>query len=305
MTLTGLTAYVEEQKMPLIGKAVAGGDSAKLFRLQTGLKPGSKAAINLLDTTVVFADGNNCGFSASGSDEFTQRMIEVGAIKINKEYCDKELRKYWMGYEVTTAATRGEGAMPFEEYFLGEVEKQIIFANEKAIWKGDTDSLDANLNKFDGLIKIAAEASGATGVIVPSASAATVYDGIVEVVKSIPVAILDSAKIVLGADDFTALALELTAKNLFHYTGELNETMEFKFPGTMLTVKAVNGLNGTNRIYAADFANNVFLGTDLENDSEVFKLYFSEDADAYRLKVEYGLGVQIARPAEVVAYKWK
>ena len=305
MTLSGLTAYVEEQKMPLIGKAVAGGDSAKLFRLQTGLKPGSKAAINLLDTTIVFADGNTCGFSAAGSDEFTQRMIEVGAIKINKEYCDKELRKYWAGYEVTTAATRGEGAMPFEEYFLGEVQKQIIAANEKGIWQGDTDSLNANLNKFDGLIKIAAEASGSTGVIVPSASANTVYEAVVEVIKSIPVAILDSASIVLGADDFTALALELTAKNLFHYTGELNETMEFKFPGTMLTVKAVNGLNGTNRIFAADFANNVFLGTDLENDSEVFKLYFSEDADAYRLKVEYGLGVQIARPAEVVSYKWK
>ena len=39
MTLSGLTAYVEEQKMPLIGKA-AGGASAKLFRIQTGLKPG-------------------------------------------------------------------------------------------------------------------------------------------------------------------------------------------------------------------------------------------------------------------------
>ena len=305
MTLSGLTAYVEEQKMPLIGKAVAGGDSAKLFRLQTGLKPGSKAAINLLDTTIVFADGNTCGFSAAGSDEFTQRLIEVGAIKINKEYCDKELRKYWTGYEVTTAATRGEDAMPFEQYFLGEVEKQIIAANEKAIWQGDTDSLDANLNKFDGLIKIAAEASGSTGVIVPSASAATVSEAVVEVIKSIPVAVLDSAKIVMGADDFTALALELSDKNLFHYTPELQPTMEFTYPGTMLTVKAVNGLNGTNRIFAADFANNVFLGTDLENDSEVFKLYFSEDADAYRLKVEYGLGVQIARPAEVVAYKWK
>lgn len=306
MTLTGLTAYVEEQKMPLIGKAVAGGDSAKLFRLQTGLKPGSKAAINLLDTTIVFADGNTCGFTAAGSDEFTQRMIEVGAIKINKEYCDKELRKYWTGYEVTTAANRGEnGAMPFEEYFLGEVQKQIIAANEKGIWQGDTDSLDANLNKFDGLIKIAGEASGATGVIVPSASASTISDAVVEVIKSIPVAILAEAKIVLGADDFTALALELVSKNLFHYTPELQSTMEFKYPGTMVTVKAVNGLNGTNRIFAGDFANNVFLGTDLENDSEVFKLYFSEDADAYRLKVEYGLGVQIARPAEVVAYKWK
>ena len=283
MTLSGLTAYVEEQKMPLIGKAVAGGDSAKLFRLQTGLKPGSKAAINLLDTSIVFADGNACGFSAAGSDEFTQRMNEVGAIKINKEYCDNQLRQYWAGYEVTTAANRGEGAMPFEEYFLGEVQKQIIAANEKGIWQGDTDSLDANLNKFDGLIKIAAEASGATGVIVPSASAATVYDAVVEVVKSIPVAILGEAKIVLGADDFTALCLELTAKNLFHYTGGIVgevETMEFKFPGNMLTVKAVNGLNGTNRIYAAVFESNVFLGTDLENDSEVFKLYFSEDADA-------------------------
>ena len=50
-----IKGYVDEQRLPLIGKAVLNAKSAKLFNLQTGVK--STAALNLLDTTVVFGDG--------------------------------------------------------------------------------------------------------------------------------------------------------------------------------------------------------------------------------------------------------
>lgn len=305
MIVSGLTTYVETNKEELIGKAIAGNPSTKLFKIQTGFKPGSTAALHLLDSTVVYADGNSCGFTAAGSDEISERLIKIGAVKVNKQYCDKDLRPTFAGYAVTTAANRGEKPMPFEEYLIKGLQDSILETNETAVWLGDTDSLNANLNKFDGFLKIMELASGATGVIVPSASASTVYEAVVEVVKSIPVAVIGKAKIVMGQDDFTALSLELTAKNLYHYTGELNETMEFKFPGTMLTVKGVPGLNGTGYIVAANFEENFVLGTDLENDSEIYKAWFSEDADVYRVKVEFGLGCQIARPSDVVLYKWK
>ena len=303
MILSGLTIYVEEQKMPLVTKAIAGGGSAELFRPQTGLKPGTEAAINILNTTIEFGDGSTCGFDAKGSDEFTQRRIKVGSIKVNKEYCDKDMRPYWMGYQVTTAANRGEAAMPFEQYFVEEVAKQIANKNEKALWQGDVDSLDPNLNRFDGLLKILDEASGST--VVPTASASTIGEAVLNAIKSIPVEVIDQAKIVLGQDDFIALALELSAKNLFHYTPELQAAKEFMYPGTSILVKALPGLNSTSYIVATDFANNVVLGTDLVNDSETFKLWFSDDDDVYKLKVEFGLGVQVAFPEQVVVYKWK
>ena len=54
INVAGLTAYVDEQRLPLIKKAVLNAKSAQLFNLQTGCKGGGKTALNLLTTNVVF-----------------------------------------------------------------------------------------------------------------------------------------------------------------------------------------------------------------------------------------------------------
>ena len=48
--VNALGAYVDEQRLPLIKKAVIGSKSASLFNLQTGVK--NKAKLNLLSTAV-------------------------------------------------------------------------------------------------------------------------------------------------------------------------------------------------------------------------------------------------------------
>ena len=54
----GLTAYVQEQRLPLIKEAVLKAKSASLFNLQTDIK--TSAALNLLSTAVEFGDGLTC-----------------------------------------------------------------------------------------------------------------------------------------------------------------------------------------------------------------------------------------------------
>ena len=44
--------------------------------------------------------------------------------------------------------------VPFEEDFTNVQIEGISETLEVALWQGDTTSLDPNLNKFDGLIKI-------------------------------------------------------------------------------------------------------------------------------------------------------
>lgn len=46
INVSSLTQYVDEQRLPLIRKAVLAPKSADLFNLQTGVK--SKAALNIL-----------------------------------------------------------------------------------------------------------------------------------------------------------------------------------------------------------------------------------------------------------------
>lgn len=57
--MTSLPSYVEERRIPLIAAAVLGGNTAKLFNLQTDVK--TSAALNLLSTDVAFGDGSACG----------------------------------------------------------------------------------------------------------------------------------------------------------------------------------------------------------------------------------------------------
>jgi hypothetical protein len=59
-------------------------------------------------------------------------------------------------------------------------------------------------------------------------------------------------------------------------------------------------LVGTDRVFAADFENNVFYGTDLEGDEEKFELWYSQDNREFRLAVEFNAGVQVAYPNQVV-----
>ena len=90
--MTSLPEYVEQRRLPLIAAAVLGGDTAKLFNLQTDVK--TSAALNLLTTDVEFGDGSTCGWDEAGTQTLSQRILETGLIKINMAYCDKIMLKY-------------------------------------------------------------------------------------------------------------------------------------------------------------------------------------------------------------------
>ena len=90
--MTSLPEYVEQRRLPLIAAAVLGGDTAKLFNLQTDVK--TSAALNLLTTDVEFGDGSTCGWDEAGTQTLSQRILETGLIKINMAYCDKVMLKY-------------------------------------------------------------------------------------------------------------------------------------------------------------------------------------------------------------------
>lgn len=90
--MSSLTAYVDEQRLPLIKEAVLKAKSAGLFNLQTDIK--TSAALNLLSTAVEFGDGLTCGWDETGAATLSQRMIDTGHIKVNMAFCEKEMLKY-------------------------------------------------------------------------------------------------------------------------------------------------------------------------------------------------------------------
>lgn len=290
--VSALPTYVEEHRLPLIAEAVLKSKSASLMNIQTDVK--SSAAINLINSTPVFQEGG-CGWQAQGDVTFSQRVINTGLVKINMSFCEKDLLKTWMGYEVKAGLS--DESLPFEEYFINNIIDNVKAGVEKAIWQGDTASGDATLKHTDGLIKIL---NAASGVIKPTiATGTSAYDAIKAVYMAIPEKILDKAVILVGADTFRTYTQELVEKNFYHYSADGYPTEEFIVPGTNTRVISVNGLNGTGVIVAAAL-DNLFYGCDLMNDAETLDVWYSKDFQEHRLAMSFNFGVQVAYPDEVV-----
>lgn len=148
-SLGTLANYTDEQRFPLIRKAVLSAKTASLLTLQAGVK--SSAAINILESDAVFqADG--CGFNASGTTALTQRVITTGAIKVQEALCPKALEAKYIQTQLAPGSMYD--SIPFEQLYAEEKAAQIAKALEVALWQGDLLSGNANLNKFDGLLKV-------------------------------------------------------------------------------------------------------------------------------------------------------
>ena len=286
INVSALTAYVDEQRLPLIRKTIFAAPSVKHFNLQTGVK--HSAALNILNTTVAFGDGATCGWDEAGSSAFSQRTLEVGNYKVNMSFCDKAMLKYWNGYEVRVAA--GQKTLPFEEDFVAGVIDGVAEKLETIIWQGVKAT-----DKIDGILTIL----GKEGTVIKTEAGTTIYDSVLNAYKAIPAKKLDKAAMFLGVDKFRDLVLELTAKNLYHYNPAVDEKMEIVLPGTNTRVIAVSGLNGKSNVVAAD-PENIYYGVDMEGDEEKFDLWYSQDNQEFRLAINFNAGVQVAFPDEVV-----
>ena len=296
--VTKLSQYVDETRKELILNTVLGAKSASLFNLQTGVK--HQAALNLLDTTIEFGDGSDCGWDAAGSSALSQRLITVGQVKINTPFCEKKLLKVWAGQDVKVAA--GTANLPFEQQFIKGVVDGVKQENEIAIWQGDTDSSVANLNKYDGLIKVITDSSV---FVKPSETPATSVKACIDTVyTSIPVKVLRKASVCMGEDAFRTYVLALAAANLYNYKPEVGAEMELVIPGTSTKVYGLAGLNGTKTVIAAVLDENIFYGVDMEGDEERFDMWYSKDNQEFRLVINFAVGVQVAHPDEIVMYTY-
>jgi len=298
--LTALEDYVKEHNLPLLKKSLFGSRTAELLGKQTGIKTAS--ALNLFDTDANFQDGS-CAFEPSGSTVFTQRELRVADITVQEALCPRDLEKKWTQYEVVAGSN--PESVPFEVDYTERKALRVARNLENAIWKGDTDSTDGNLNKFDGLIKLvsgSAEFIDATDIVASAPITKANVESIIDAVyESIPSDIIeeDDVRIFVGDDVYRKYVMALKDSNLFHFA-PAGEDRDFTFPGdSRVTISAVNGLNGTDDIIAGR-ASHMIVGVDLEGEDEDFELWYSQDNRQVRFAMDFKYGVQIAFPEQIV-----
>ena len=271
----------------------------------------SSEAIPQFDTDAVFGT-QSCSFDPSGTTSFTQRTVTVGKIKVEEKICPKDMEAYFLQEALKAGSTYEDfGNAEFQKAYLDRKNMKIAAQLETAIWQGDTGSGNANLNKFDGLIKLIAagspvnaNVSGYTGIApITTIGPTNVIAAIKGMKNAIPAALKGATDVVIfcGYDVYDMYVDAGIAANLFHY--DFNDKSNYgglTVPGTGIKLEAVHGLDGTGKLYATRLSN-IVEAVDLQGEEENYKMWYSEDNNDVRFRAEWKYGVNVAYTTEVVS----
>jgi hypothetical protein len=184
LDVSKLADYVKDNKDILITGALTGSKTGEIVvnegNLLTGIKTSERIAD--LDTEVVFQNGDGCGFNPLGDTKITQRVLEVGNVKVEDSICVPVLEKKFTQLMMKAGTNNDALPQPLEEVYTDRKISKIESAIEKADWQGDKASGVANLNKYDGYLKLIDNSQGAvtlnarkgTGTMTADTGSATV-----------------------------------------------------------------------------------------------------------------------------------
>lgn len=300
--VASIGGYVDQVGGELLSKALIGATTPKYVNVRLGIK--GTQALNLLNSTAYFQDGT-CGWSPSGTTEFTQHNITTCAEKYNEALCYKDLYDTYQSMLMAPGQT--QESVPFEQQIADLKVKQIQQRIEQQLWQNTTAG-GGCFNGFKLLISTStgntyasavANVSGTT--FSTTGSTVTAGNPIFEVNKLIN-GLDDNAmsredlRVFMSYSNFRLYVQALTAANYFqNYIGSTDVTgmMEATAPNTNVKVIPTIGLNGSNQVVIGP-AEYMVVGFDLLSDHEKLSIWYSKDFDELRLRANYNYGATIA-----------
>jgi len=308
--VSGLTDFVNEQQFPLMRKTVLG---AKMMSLAT-VVPNIKGASKLPQiTSSVFFQDDGCSFNASGDTTISQRTLTPGKVKVNVEWCPKDLEPKYFSQEMAAGA-HYENVTP--EYvwsaIMDEYTEKIANAVDVAVWQGNASTGTGNNGYWDGFIEVL---SSGTSDADPSNDISNLHTPseavdaqwlVYNKASELGLTQYDDFRVFLGYDDYAALVQGLNDNSITYGTlvdgtnGDKDvEGQGLTMFGTNLRVIPVAGLTGQNKLYAGRLSN-MFVGIDAEGDFNSMESWYSQDDRVVKLACEFKVGCQVAFPDEVI-----
>lgn len=263
-----LGAYVAENKDVIMKDIVFGGEYGNTVPLMTkelGVKGTAKIHPATISAVLQEVNGE-CGFNASGDLNIAEVTIATKQYKVNTEFCAEKLIGKFAEYKVRVGAN--EGALPFEAEIVEGLVKDINRQIEEGVWTQLNES-----NRYQ---------------TVELGEAATAYDRIMKVYMAMDEKVLEDGIIFVNPSMFRQYIKELVDKNLYHYNPADGALDEIFIPGAGVKVRKARGIKN-NDIFATSPKNMVY-GTDFLGNAEEVKVWFSDDADTYRVKVRFNYG---------------
>lgn len=314
--VSALTNYVEENSIDL---QVATVNSAKTLDLVTVVE-GVKADHKLpLVANSVFFQSDDCAFNPSGSTVFTQRTLSPGKVKINDEWCPKDLETKFFSAQMR-AGSHKEAVEP-EAIFgviVSDYLNKIALEIDKAIWQGNTSTGTGNNAFWNGFIATigndytdANSTSIYDGTALSALNASTAQEMALRLYTALAQNGISQHSDVIafvGYDVYAALQASLilggsTYGSLINNGGgnpDADAIEGLVFPGTSLKFVPVDGLTGQNKVYAGR-SSNFFVGVDARNDVDNFEVWYSKDDRKVKVAMEFKVATQVAFPDEIMA----
>lgn len=309
LTLTGLTGYVDENSFELLSKAVLETKLAQYVTVRAGLQGNSVDIPLLADDFALKNDGSDayCGWADNGTTTISQVNMKLAHPKLQRAYCVNTLRDTFMSQQLSRGAQGGEESLPFEQVAANYFTQKVTNYNEVYLIGGDT----LGGVTYNGLQGIAAAA--VTAGTIPAGQALNqgtwvsgtagageinALDAAMAAFAAAPAEIMmrDDNVLIVSPAAYKALIGAMVNKNLYHYTGDVNELF---IPATNVRVVASAGITGNFKLLTSGA--NIIMGTDLTSDFDEFRVWYSQDNDEVRASMKWAVGVAIVQPELCVA----
>jgi hypothetical protein len=295
--VSGLGVYVDEQSDEIFTDLIYGSGLTSRINVMEEVK-GSKE-IKLLNVDFDLQLADSCTLSDDGTVTFTDKALATKRVGVQFSLCNENLNDTWAQMLLAIGANRQDRDMPLEDVITAYVVKKARKKNQDLMFKGDTTSLDDNLNIYDGFIKLFMNDAS---IVVATRTGATItaangFDNALSVYNAIPGEVHDNeipVELITGRTEARAILAQIWDDKdynaLVDFT-DVNGEISFVLPTTNVTVRSYPQLDGRNQIFGVPYMF-MFFGTDLEADMDGFFARYLEDSENIRFGAKWRSGIQ-------------
>jgi hypothetical protein len=324
-SVTGLADYIQGNPIIAIQDLVLTGQTKDLFSYQTGIKATEKV-MDMSGSAAILQTGDYTGITGhSGGVSLADIAITVTPLYVKEKYTKQQLQ----GKLAQIAEKLGSNPeeIPFTETIMELKGKQINFANEQLLWRGDTSvngwnndtSVSSNNIMFNGIIrqlhddtstgyKMSESLDSSAGALVAATAAAQVntmvdkfyalnpaFVGIESVLAMSPKDFMTYNRALYGLNGSNIITTLIIDKEPYQY---------MRVPGTNVIAHSVVGLTEISGVTSSPMVltrpENIIVGYDLKGEDEFLDFTYMDFPRWYELFAVYKLGVKVVRKNECV-----
>lgn len=297
--VTNFNDFIARENEALTATLFAGNDTAKFAMYMAGVK-GSTSVPHIGGAATLQA--GNCK-TPSGDATITEVIITVKPFTVYESFCQDDLQTKFPNTVIAPGSSNHDAPSGWEDKIVEVKVASIAEQLELTNWQGDLTGGTYTL--YDGFIKLIDADGNAIDGNTSSATGITVSN-VKSLVDDIYVAAPAKVKrsqdfvILVGDDVFDLYIAAEKNANLYHYAPE-HDNGVYKIGGSRGTLIRCYGLDGTDRMFAS-VGSNFIVGSDVENENQIAKVWYDETDDKVYMRVKAKAGVQVQNVSEIVEF---